>query len=451
MQDYQLKSVTCTKICSMEYQISECHVACQNGDCTRIQQLLDKFPFALHHIDSRGWTLAHYAALGDSQAMMKQLCKAGLDPHTRDIYGANILHLACLYGRVDLVKYLMKKYPKMYVQYDCYSWKSAHFAAQGGSVDTMRLFVETDTDFTLKDQYGANVLHLACGFGSYQLVEFLLLQFPELLHEVGENNGTAAHYAAQGGYVRVMELLVQHGVNLNSRTIHNMTVLHTACQHRNVEVVKYLLKINASLLGQSGLYNWNAAHFAAQGGSVDVLKLISVDVQMVRKRSIAGENILHIACLHGHYDMVKHILTLYPDMLDELGKYYWSAAHYAAKGGNVHIMELLVRHKLPKKTRSGMNANELHIACRYGHENMVQYLLDVMPFLSKEKGEHGWTSYHYAALGGSLRIMNMLAESGLDIRHEEESVMKVLEIASVHRDKEFEKNVKLLVEHTACV
>ncbi|KAL3890501.1 hypothetical protein ACJMK2_002783 [Sinanodonta woodiana] len=435
----------------MEYHISECHVACQNGDRTRIQQFLDKFPFALHHTDSRGWTLAHHAAAGGSQVTIKQLCKAGLDLHTRDMYGANILHIACLYGRVDLVKYLLKKYPKLYIQYDCYSWKSAHFAAQGGSVDTMKLFVETDTDFTLKDQYGANVLHLACGFGRYELAEFLLLEFPDLLHEVGENNGTAAHYAAQGGYVRVMELLVQHGVNMNSRTIHNINVLHIACQHRNVDVVRYILKFNTTLLGQSGLYNWSAAHFAAQGGSVDVLKLIAVDVQMVRKRSITGENILHIACLYGHYDMVKHILTLYPDMLYELGKYYWSASHYAAQGGNVRIMELLGQYKLPKMTSSSRNVNELHIACRYGHENMLQYLLDVMPSLANEKGEYGWTAYHYAALGGSLRILRMLAESGLDIRHEYESVKKVLEIASVHRDKEFEKNVKLIVELTVYV
>ncbi|KAL3861551.1 hypothetical protein ACJMK2_007579 [Sinanodonta woodiana] len=72
---------------------------------------------------------------------------------------------------------------------------------------------------------------------------------------------------------------------------------------------------------------------------------------MVRKRSIAGENILHIACLYGHYDMVKHILTLYPDMLYELGKYYWSTSHYAAQGGNVRIMELLGQYKLPKKDK----------------------------------------------------------------------------------------------------
>jgi len=85
---------------------------------------------------------------------------------------------------------------------------------------------------------------------------------------------TALHNAVGLGWVEGAAILLQHGANLEARTLHQSTPLLVAAEHSQADTVRWLLQQGADVDAAAGT-GWTAAHFAAYADHVPTLRVLA--------------------------------------------------------------------------------------------------------------------------------------------------------------------------------
>lgn len=156
---------------------------------------------------------------------------------------------------------------------------------------------------------GRSVLHLACRTKHRFLCRWLLLDdnYKDLLLFKETVQGwNAAHFAAVGGDIHIMDILEGKNLDIKTETINGLSILDIACIHINTEMCKDLMnRKNLSLpLDKSNACGWTMAHFVAMVGNTDIFDyLISKKVKMLNSKN--QKTILHICSQYGHKDLCK--------------------------------------------------------------------------------------------------------------------------------------------------
>ena len=76
--------------------------------------------------------------------------------------------------------------------------------------------------FESKDQYGQTALHKAVGLNNRDAVEYLLYEFPHLVHETDNEGKTPLHYAAKDENMH--SFLIRNGANESMTDFKGRTV-----------------------------------------------------------------------------------------------------------------------------------------------------------------------------------------------------------------------------------
>ena len=135
--------------------------------------------------DSNGYTLFHYAAAGGSLDALYYIdfnnLIEQLDYSPIDSKGTLPLHIACLCGNLEAVKYFIDRRPYYPNCLDQQGKSPLHYASQGGHLsiieflsDTPQLFF-SDPKSTI-DHFDRTILHLASYFGHVHIVQRLLYE-----------------------------------------------------------------------------------------------------------------------------------------------------------------------------------------------------------------------------------------------------------------------------------
>lgn len=217
-----------------------------------------------------------------------------LATHAKDVYGRIPLHYAAQYGLVAATQELMK-----HMQ----DWQLFDMA---GGIDSVGW----------QDVEGYAPLHLAVIGGHFRTTKALLLAEDEYGHSEEitkarkqvEKSGASLELATTRRYHKIIELLVDAGVDVNYRDQQDETALHIAARFGYTECAEILLK--------------------APG----------VDAEIAEKTF--GWTPLFIACVDGHLPIVELLIAAGVDPLkcDASG---WTAQEHAALRGHIHIARRL--------------------------------------------------------------------------------------------------------------
>ncbi|KAF3332313.1 putative E3 ubiquitin-protein ligase XBOS33 isoform X1 [Carex littledalei] len=189
-----------------------------------------------------------------------------------------------------------------------------HLASARGHHEVVALLLESGADPNSRNIYGQTPLMQACRIGHWQVVQRLLVFRSNVDKVEGLGNKTALHFAAAGGHVRCIRLLVanfgsaaSNGVSISSKkeatnTDHNselcnfinkpaaggVTALHMAAMNSHYECVHLLLDLNANVSAQTLSYASSSMgsigvgstplHYAASGGNVKCCQASSLSV-----------------------------------------------------------------------------------------------------------------------------------------------------------------------------
>ncbi|XP_034680392.1 protein ACCELERATED CELL DEATH 6-like isoform X1 [Vitis riparia] len=141
---------------------------------------------------------------------------------------------------------------------------------------------------------------------------------------------------------------------------------------------------------------------AVEGGLAHFVKLtIEKSSTSPSYNGLMGRTALHAAVICNDIEITKTILEWKPDLTKEVDKNGWSPLHYAAEGGDLEIVKLLLekseksvaylRSKDGKKTA-------LHIASFHHHTKIVEEILSHSPGCREQVDDEGNNVFHFAMM-----------------------------------------------------
>lgn len=218
-----------------------------------------------------------------------------------------------------------------------------------------------------------------CKTGSLEQVEVYLAS--------GQDPNTlgAIHQASARGYVKIVQSLLVHKVDVNLRDYSGQTALHCAAGYGHTEVVRMLLEKGA-------------------------------DVQL---KDDEGQTVLHCAAGQGHQSVVELLLSKNADnqAADAEGR---TALHFAARRGHDDVVRMLLSGGANTEVTDAKGRTALHFAAGYGSEKVVEILLKaVEKYIIDAQDVDGQTALHFAARGKQAggkyeAVRKMLVEKGAD-------------------------------------
>ncbi|XP_046574161.1 uncharacterized protein LOC124282255 [Haliotis rubra] len=148
----------------------------------------------------------------------------GCNLSLKDADGDNVLHLACISGNIDIVRYLLSRDDIDKDRRGKYGDTAVY-----GRKKIFDLFVSRGCMLSLQSENFDNILHVACIGGNASIVKKLLEKEEALINSRGQHGKTPVMVAAQRGDAELFNVLVEYDCDLSIRDDDNNCVLHVAC------------------------------------------------------------------------------------------------------------------------------------------------------------------------------------------------------------------------------
>jgi ankyrin repeat protein len=172
---------------------------------------------------------------------------------------------AAYFGKPDVLKFLLKRHPKL----------SVFEAAATGQLASLKAHVKTKpSQARAFSRDGFTPLHLAAFFRQASVAHYLF-KFKPNVNAVAHNPTKVQplHSAAAGNHTGICKMLIEHGANVNAKQQGGFTPLHAAAQNGNLDLVKLLLE-NGADKGAETDDGKTARDFALEGNHAEAAKLL---------------------------------------------------------------------------------------------------------------------------------------------------------------------------------
>ena len=224
--------------------------------------------------------------------------------------GTTLLHLACLHGHEDIVKYLTSP--------------------------------SIGLDPSAKNKLGSTPLHLACVGGHSSVMQFLI----ENLHcdpQCLELEEAPLHTACIKGHLGILRYLIDvHHCDPFRPTNMKETPLHLAAQHGYIDIVKYLINDRGCDPMAQDVFKNTPLHSAAQQNHPDIVRYLVLEVKCnVLVYNHDGYTPLHLACKYSRVGVVKVLLEEAKMAVNIKGPANQTPIQLAY---NHEVVKLLIRH-----------------------------------------------------------------------------------------------------------
>lgn len=224
-----------------------------------------------------------------------------------------------------------------------------HFAAAKGHVEIVALLLEKGADVNSRNYSGLTPLMQACRYGHWEVVQVLLLFRCNVSRAAYFTGQTALHFAAAGGYVRCIRLIVADFVP------------------------SVPFSVTAEGLKDTKNYECSSAV------EFDQLALS----RLVNKVADGGLTALHMASVKGHFDCVQLLLDFKVNLSATTFNYCSSfrtigagstPLHYAAFGGNFKCCQVLLARGACRLTLNSNGWLPVDVARIWGRHHLVPLL-----------------------------------------------------------------------------
>ncbi|KAF5866584.1 hypothetical protein ETB97_011469 [Aspergillus alliaceus] len=242
----------------------------------------------LHGRTPLSWTVGYGSEAAISQFLSRPDVDVNVAVETDGMLkkGWTALMFSVSFGYISVVKLLLEM-PHINIDHQIENGKTdLHFAARHGSEDIERLLLARGANPDPKDRHNRSPLYLSAHFGHLGVVK-LLHEAGADLDSVTSGGGTplitasscgfsdmvlflletgrvalgcqeedmernSFSFAAQGGYLEIVQKLIQYGEVTNTKDYKGRTPLSYAVEHGNIEIARVLL-LNSSPVDCEGM------------------------------------------------------------------------------------------------------------------------------------------------------------------------------------------------------
>lgn len=187
--------------------------------------------------------------------------------------------------------------------------------------------------------------------------------------------------------------------------------LHLFARAGNLSRIKEIFQNSSdcrSLLRKQNQEGETPLYVAAENGNAlvieEFLKYVDLDTASIKARS--GYDPFHIAARQGYIEVLKELISVYPNLAMTTDPSNTTALHTAATQGNIDVVNLLLEtdSNLAKIARNN-GKTVLHSAARMGHLEVVKALLQKDPSIGFRTDRKGQAALHMAVKGQNQDIV----------------------------------------------
>ena len=385
------------------------HFASQYGKAEILRLLLDHGAEVNAETDNREKPL-HLVSYGEYKSqevgvhLIQLLLERSADVNARRNDHQTPLHAASYFGNVGIVRLLLDHGADPEANADgdmgdkpLHKVSSGEYRSQEDGVRVAQLLLEHGADVNTRRDDHWTSLHAASYFGNVEIVRLLLDHGadPEASAE-GYMGDKPLHKVSVGEYrshedgVRVAQLLLERGADVNTRRNDHQTPLHAASYFGNVEIVRLLLDHGADpeanaegSMGEKPLHKVSVGEYRSQEDGVRVGQLLLERGADVNTRRNDHQTPLHLASYFGNVEIVRLLLDHGADSEANAECDYGakplhslSCGKFKSQEDGVRVAELLLDCGADENTRRDDLWTPLHLASIWGKLDIVQLLID---------------------------------------------------------------------------
>jgi ankyrin repeat protein len=355
-------------------------------------------------------TALHAAAFNGYESVVALLVQNGAEIDSRDDQMRTPLIEAAAEGHTATVELLLKLGANAMLKDDG-GWTALDESAPPGFDAIVRMLIEhNEAILESRDKMDFSALHHTAGQHHESTVQ-LLLEMGMDVNSKNDSGRSALYQATKSGDEAVVQLFLKHGADIQSKDRDGWTVLHLAAFHGHVEIGELLLEHGANI--NWGPEGWTPLHIAVLRKNIDFVELLLELEADISRTNDDGLTALDCIALHeeGKAEMVLRRLNIDSHFLTTTG-----LRLAAAKGHNARIRELLERGAdINAKDEGGMTAL-LWAACE-GFTSTVRLLVENGADVNA-RDDGGMSVMTYLGEAGGKDLNTLILEHGF---HEEQS------------------------------
>ena len=255
--------------------------------------------------------------------------------------------------------------------------------------------------------------------------------------------------ACEGGYIDIVQCLVENGYNIDHSDTNLPTPLFSACKYGKKDVVDFLLKKNCKV---DAVHNIGeiALHAACENGNIDIVNILLKYNSSVNLCDTGGLAPLHFACIYGNTDVVQILIDNNCDINKSILD---PAIDIVSYEKFTEIVEIYIKHNIDMilydmydSCSSLFPFQPIEYSCFKGHTDIVKLLLDNNCHVIDNNGFS--PALHCACKGGSVDVVDLLLRNKCNINQCQTRTNKSMLIVAC--DENQEAVAKMLLSYEAC-
>ncbi|GAB5588190.1 hypothetical protein Unana1_03090 [Umbelopsis nana] len=394
--------------------------------------------------DQHLWTMLHRAAERGDLDVVSTLLKGGFDTEVKNGDGDTAVHIAAQFNHLSIVIELYQHNANINAT-DRHGLTVLHRAVCFGSKEVVSYLMDIGANLGNSDNGIGALLYVAAQAGQAEIAEVALSSRYYITQTPMDARQFSLFRAAECGHTDVVNVLLQHGVDIESTDEKGWTALHKACYASKMDTVCTLIQQGAAkeakekengrtclflaandtkiilLLISEGAdiearadYGATALHYYASIGQIDAIDLLLNYGCNIESRDYEGHTALHYAAGQNQAETMKILLDKGLDPYIE-NHSYDTAFHQAAQNGNEEAMKVLLDNGYNIDTKEGpSNMTGLLSAINQVNLRAVQFLLAHGASINISDTAHN-TALHYAIRRNALEIAEILLNRGVAV------------------------------------
>ncbi|XP_048249108.1 serine/threonine-protein phosphatase 6 regulatory ankyrin repeat subunit B-like [Haliotis rufescens] len=406
-----------------DYKDNVLHAACQGGSTAIVEKLLSMFDVNVK--GKNGRTPVMHAVVAGQKNVFNMLVSERADLKRLDDSGNNLLHLACQAGNQCIIKYLLTRYDIN--SHGENGWTPIMMAALSGKKDVFDLIATKGGDQSLTTSEKDNVHHAACHGGNTAIVKKVIDSFG--VNSRGRNRYTPLMRAVCGGHIAVYKFLVSHNADQTQVDNGGHTLLHLASKHGHLHIVKYIRssvdEFDINTQDKVGLTPVMTSILYDQAAVVKYLKREGADMSLTDNTGddaytlalkVGSRQLIEQLTLGGESDQGRQPLTqikISQVFSESVTVTPWNMLMKSLVRAQMYLLETYDCGDPELRRRDHFNDTLLHLACRGGNRQCVEFLLPSYDI--NVRGRYGMTPVMMAALCGHEDVFKLLVARKADL------------------------------------
>lgn len=306
-----------------------------------------------------------------------------------------------------------------------------HVCRIGDSNSLRSLIRSPKLDINKPDDEGRTALMFAAIGGHIEIIQ-LLLESGSLVHHSDFCGRTGLHWAARFGIAAAVILLLKAGADITNQDFQGKTALHCVAMSDNTEALAHILQHAMHFGISSSTFAKYAPHQLLRKTQSDVFPLAITETKKfdIDCRDDDQMTPLMWSAYCGHTRQCAALIAAGSklDLQDTEGK---TCLHWAMSNKHSEIVTVLVEaHPEWIQCRDKYGRTPLHLACADGNIGVVYYLLGVWSAAMNNTDEAGRTPVHWSSICGNGSVVKLLCDFGAKLNKRDKSGATALHYAA---------------------